>query len=238
MSLVDVSYTGDVAVVRMQRPPANALDLALLEMGLEVADRLSSEAPAAVVLTGSGDFFSGGVDLKVVPTLDRDAQSRMVDGINKLFLAWYELPSPLVCAVNGHAVAGGLILALCGDWRIASRSGRYGLTEVAVGVPYPAAAIAIVEAELPAPAARRLVLGAELTDGEPLLAAGAFDELADQADVLPMAMERAQQLAALPARSYRLSKRQLRTRVSAVRHQLEAGDDPLKSAWTEDADTP
>ena len=72
----------------------------------------------------------------------------MVAGINRLFIDWYSFPRPVVAAVNGHAVAGGAILALCADRRIGAADATYGLTELRVGVPYPAAAIACVRAEL------------------------------------------------------------------------------------------
>ena len=63
-------------------------------------------------------------------------------------LGVYALPCPVVGAITGHAIAGGLVLALCTDVRVASSDGRYGLTEVKVGVPYPQAAIGVVQAEL------------------------------------------------------------------------------------------
>ena len=65
-----------------------------------------------------------------------------------MVIATYALPCPVVAAVTGHAIAGGLVLALCADYRIASTAGRYGLTEIKVGVPYPQAAIMAVRSEL------------------------------------------------------------------------------------------
>src|SRR5437763_14550123 len=127
---VSISADGDVAVVAIDRPPANALDLQLLEEGRETAREIESRAPAAVVLHGRPGFFSAGLDLKVTPTLDEDGLCGLVQGINGLFTAWFGLARPLVCAVNGHAIAGGLILALCGDWRVVGQSGRFGLTEL------------------------------------------------------------------------------------------------------------
>jgi enoyl-CoA hydratase len=68
-----------------------------------------------------------------------------------------------VLVITGHAIAGGMVLALCADYRVSSDSGRYGLTEVAVGVPYPQAAIGVVRAELSPSAARVLTLRGPLT---------------------------------------------------------------------------
>src|SRR5215212_5437500 len=132
----------------MYRPPVNAIDPELAADGIELLQQLRGETTGAVVLTGSGPSFCAGLDLKVAPTLDREQQESMRAHINRLLGGWALLPRPLVSAVNGHAIAGGLILALCGDWRVAGSSGRFGLTEVNVGVPYPPAAMAIVRSEL------------------------------------------------------------------------------------------
>src|SRR5918999_1563264 len=132
--LVTVEERGEVALVRVDRPPANALDPELLREGRAVASSLKESEPGAVVITGREGFFSAGVDLKLAPTLDAEAQREMVEGINRLFLEWYALPRPVVCAVNGHAIAGGLILALCGDRRVGGSEGELGLTQLRAGI--------------------------------------------------------------------------------------------------------
>ena len=155
---VTVEAHDDLAVVRIDRPPANALDLQLLKEGHAALAELEASAPGAVVIVGRDGFFSAGVDLKLAPALDADGQRAMVEGINRMFAGWYAFPRPVVCAVNGHAIAGGLILALCGDYRVGPAEGRFGLTELRVGIPYPAAAMTVVRAELAPPVARRLAL--------------------------------------------------------------------------------
>jgi enoyl-CoA hydratase len=156
----------------------------------------------------------------------------MVSGINRMVLATYGQGCPVVAAVTGHAIAGGLVLALCADFRIASEAGRYGLTEVKVAVPYPQAAIGVVRAELSAGAARKLVLGSELTGAAECLALGVFDEVVPAEDVLPRALAVAGELAALPADVYARSKRDLRApALEAMR--TAAASDPLLEAWTD-----
>lgn len=204
------------------------MDSGLLEEGHRLAQELAGEPPAAVVLTGREGFFSAGADLKVAPTLDAAGQRAMVEGINKIFAGWYGFPRPVVCAVNGHAIAGGLILALCGDYRVGSTDGRYGLTELKAGLPYPSVALAVVRAELHAPAARRLALGADLVDAKAALEAGAFDEVAEPDQVLHRATEVARGLAALPAEAYAKVKAQLR---GPVLEAALAKPDPLLEGW-------
>ncbi|MEA2423302.1 MAG: enoyl-CoA hydratase, partial [Thermoleophilaceae bacterium] len=137
---IHIEEAGEVAVVRIDRPPANALDIDLLQEGDEVRQRLAREAPAAVVITGRERFFSAGMDLKAAPGLSAGEQRHTVDGINRLFTGWYAFPRPVVAAVNGHAIAGGLILALCADRRVGATEGKLGLTELRAGLAYPVAA--------------------------------------------------------------------------------------------------
>ena len=141
---VKIEERGDVALVKIDRPPANAMDLELLEDGRRALEELAAAEPGAVVLTGRDGFFSAGVDLKRAPTLDSQAQRAMVEAINRLFAGWYSFPRPVAAAVNGHAIAGGLILALCADYRVGGGDGKLGLTELRVGIPYPLAAMAVV----------------------------------------------------------------------------------------------
>ncbi|MDX6581876.1 MAG: enoyl-CoA hydratase [Solirubrobacterales bacterium] len=229
--LIAIEDADGVAVVRMQRPPANALSPELLAESAVAIERLREQRPAAIVITGSGEFFSGGVDLKLAPTLSADQQRGMVAGINRLFFDWYGLPHPVVAAVNGHAVAGGLILALCADHRVGAARASYGLTELRVGAPYPGAALAVIRAELDRGPLRRLVLGAELVGGEAALELGLVDELAE--DVLEAALGVARRLAALPAGTYETVKSQLRApQLAQMREALER--DPLTDGWLSD----
>jgi enoyl-CoA hydratase len=200
-----------IALVRIDRAPANAMDPELLAEGIAVAERLEAAPPRAVVLTGRDGFFSAGLDLKAVPTLGPDERERMMTAVNSLFRAWYGLPAAVVCAVNGHAIAGGMILALCGDYRVGGGTGRIGLTELSVGVPYPEMAMRVVRAELTPAVARRLVLGSELLDLATGVELGFLDEWADEP--VSRALEVAERYAAHPAPGYGAIKRHLRAPV-------------------------
>ena len=105
------------------------------------------------MLTGTGKAFSAGVDTKAAATLDRDGQRAGVEAINSLVTTLFGLPLPVVAAVNGHALGGGLIVPLACDVLVATRADcKLGLTEVVAGVPVPGRATGGVPA--PAVAAR------------------------------------------------------------------------------------
>ncbi|MBB4660711.1 enoyl-CoA hydratase-related protein [Conexibacter arvalis] len=225
--VVTVAAAGDVAVVTLDRPPVNALDAELLEALTATAERLAEERPGAVVLTGAGRCFSAGMDLRSTPALDAAGQRRTVAALDAAFTAWYALPLPVVAAVGGAAIAGGMILALCADRRVAAAGAPLGLAEVRVGIPYPRAALAVVRAELTGPAARRLALGAENVAAESLVDGGAVDEVVPAAEVGERALAAARDLAALDARAYADTKLRLRAPALAECD----GPDPLADGW-------
>jgi enoyl-CoA hydratase len=219
-----------VLVLTVDRPPANAMDLSLLRELVDAIARAAGEAPRALVLAGRPGCFSAGADLKAVPTYGPPEQREMVALINAMALGGYELQFPVVGAITGHAIAGGMVLALCADIRVASAVGRYGLTEVQVGVPYPQAALGVVRAELSPQAARLLALGSELTDARECERLGVFDEVLDAEDVLSRSLHLAERLAKLPPEVYARTKRDLREPALAqMRAAVE--DDPLLGAW-------
>jgi enoyl-CoA hydratase len=227
---VSVESSGEVALVRVDRPPANAIHLELLDELVGALEGLAADVPAAVVIAGRDGFFSAGVDLKALPSYGPQEHRRMVTGINRMVLAAYGMSCPLIAAVTGHAIAGGLVLALCADLRVASLEGRYGLTEVKVGVPYPQAAIGVVRAELAPHAARNLVLGNRLIDGPEALRLGLFDEALAPEAVLARAVQLATEMVPFPVHVYAATKRELRDRtISAIKAAVES--EPLLQGW-------
>jgi enoyl-CoA hydratase len=219
-----------VTLLTADRPPVNAMNLELLDELVATVDRLAADPPAALVLAGRPGAFSAGLDLKAVPAYGPDDQRRMVELINAMALGVYALPCPVVCAITGHAIAGGFVLAVCGDHRVVASEGRYGLTEVKVGVPYPQGAIGVVRAELSSAAARSLVLGNRLVDAEQCVRLGAFDEVAAPGAVVDRAVEVARELAELPADVYARTKAELRAE-TLTRLRAAVETDPLLDAW-------
>ena len=134
-----------IAVLTLKHGKANALDIEFCEaLSACFADLRESNA-TAVVLTGQGKIFSAGVDLIRVSEGGADYVRQFLPALHRLYDAVFFHPKPVVAAINGHAIAGGAVLAACADRRIMAREGgRIGITEMLVGVPFPALAFEIV----------------------------------------------------------------------------------------------
>jgi len=232
--MIRVESTDGIALVRFERPPANAIELESARALEETLGRLEADGGTrAVVLTGHGEFFSAGLDLKVVPAYGAGEQRAMVMAINRLVGRLYALELPAVAAVNGHAIAGGLVVVLACDVRIGRRgSYRLGLTETRAAVPYPVAAMTVVTTELAPAVARRAVLLARNGTPENALADGILDEVQDGEAIIARALDVARELAALPRSAYASIKRQLRaTALERIAAVLATGADPLVETW-------
>jgi enoyl-CoA hydratase/carnithine racemase len=126
-----VRQEGAVAFVRMRRPPVNALSLDLLDALAEAFRRLAAEeAVRAVILTGDGAIFSAGADLAAAAA----DPSRLLQRGREVLAELAAFPKPLLAAVNGLALGGGLELALVADLRLAVRSARMGQPEIDLGI--------------------------------------------------------------------------------------------------------
>ena len=213
MSRLNLSVRTDgVAVLTLANPPMNTMDAPLLEEMSSLFEGLAAEpAVQAAIVRGEGRAFSAGLDLKLVPELDRLGQRRLVDALNDCFGTLYAWPKPLVAAINGHAVAGGMILALCADWRVvADVPMEASLAEVRVGVTYPVAPLEIARSELAPATARRLILLGESLDAREAEALRVFDERVPPDELMTRALARAQRYAALPPNAFATTKRELR----------------------------
>jgi enoyl-CoA hydratase len=206
---INSERTGSVTVLRMTHGKANAIDLELLAALSNHLHRLR-EAPA-VVLTGTGTIFSAGVDLFRVVDGGRAYLDRFLPALRKTFNELMAFPRPLVAAVNGHAIAGGCVLVETADHRVmTSGTGRIGLTELLVGIPFPVDAIEIVRLATGGHPLSRIVNLAETVPGPAAIERGLVDELAEPENVVARAVEVAARLAAIPPRSFELVKRELR----------------------------
>jgi enoyl-CoA hydratase/carnithine racemase len=169
---------------------------------------------APLFLTGDGDAFSTGLNLKEVLALDAAGLEGFLGKFERLAEALFQYPGPTVACLNGHAIAGGCVLALCCDYRVSLPNPqiRIGLNEVALGVTFPPRTMALVRSRLPNQHANRLLLGAELYPPHEAQAFGLIDDVS--ADAVELARRRLAELSSRPAASYAATKQVLNALVS------------------------
>jgi enoyl-CoA hydratase len=207
--VIELGEEDGVALLRLAHGKANAMSLefcrALTARFAEVAD-----APA-VVVTGSGHIFSAGVDL--VRLIDGGAPyiREFLPALSEMLAAVFAHGKPVVAAINGHAIAGGCVLACAADKRLMARdAGRIGVTELLVGVPFPSAAMEIMRcAAAPQHFEDLLLSGATFAPPE-AAARGLVHDIVDPHALMERAVAAAKSLAALSPPAFALTKRQTR----------------------------
>lgn len=194
--------------IRMQHPGKNALGTELIAW---LDDQMRRAGDEPILLTGSADAFSAGLNLKEVLANDRDGMERMLRALDALFRRIFLHPAATVALVNGHAIAGGCILMMACDWRIVvdDPKVRIGVNEVAIGACFPPVALNILRARMPMHTVGRVMLGADLYAPNDALALGLVDQVSSDAPVA--ALKRIQALAAHPRTTYAVTKQALRT---------------------------
>jgi enoyl-CoA hydratase/carnithine racemase len=198
----------DGAVLRLtlNRPEKrNALSIELRTLIAERLRDLEPEAIGAVLLTGAGPAFCAGMDTTQFGG-DRNNRERLVESSLACIRAVGECPVPVVAAVNGPAVAGGFVLALAADLRIAEPSAVFGFPELPRGIP---PSFAWARAALPAGLARELCLSGRLIDAEAARAEGIVSELVAAGRAADRAGEIAGEMAGRPGAAVAETKRRI-----------------------------
>jgi enoyl-CoA hydratase/carnithine racemase len=202
---------GKIAHLRMDDGKANVLNdgsMAAIEGALE---RSRTDGAGALVVWGRPKVFSGGIDLALVRETDEEVRTATLRRIARGLLALWSAPVPTVAAVTGHAVAGGAVLALACDWRIAADvDSNIGLTETAIGLVMPTWATVIAQQALGTVAAEQAILGATVFSPREADERGFVHEVVAAERLAARVAEFASELAELPTRVYGATKRRLR----------------------------
>ncbi len=218
--------------ITLQGRGPNTMSLAMME-SLERALDEAKDQP--LLVTGAGNAFSSGLDLDALAEMDatgvRDLLLAMERVTHRLFLH----PAPTVAFVNGHAVAGGCLIAQCCDIRIAVREPklRIGMTGVAIGLTYPPFVFDVLGARLSAANVERVLLSATRYDFDQALSLGLLDEAVAMGDGLARATTVLEERAALPAASYASTKLALRKpRIDASAEARKRFVEEIVPSWT------
>jgi len=189
----------------------NALGSGLMKSLLA---HLRAAGDAPILLTGHGDAFSAGLDLKEVASLGHQDMQAFLRLLERLVVQIFDHPAPVVAAINGHAIAGGLLLALAADRPVATTNlrARIGLNEVPLGLQFPPILFRTACYALPPSTRDELLLEGALHDPQDARRLGLVHELHD--DPVGRGADILDKLAAIPPGAFRAAKASLRAGIT------------------------
>ena len=193
--------------IHIEGPGKNALGTELIR---SLTQQISDAEGAPILLTGTGDAFSAGLNLMEVASLDEDTMAGFLERLEEFFRLLWLYPGPTAAAVNAHAIAGGCIMAMCCDYAVATDNpkARIGLNEVAIGLRFPPGLLNFVRASVSPQHINEVVLGAGLHSPEKARDLGLINAIAE--DPVAAARRRLEKLSKHPAQAYRATKVDLR----------------------------
>jgi len=231
--MIDMTQHGAVAILRLTHRKANAQDIELCQSITAHMSRLEA-SPGAVVLTGDGTVFSAGVDLVRLLNEGVEYLHAFLPALTAMFEAVFFHPRPVVAAVNGHAIAGGCVLACAADRRLMARgAARIGVPELLVGVAFPTLALEIMRVAADPRRFEELIYGGGTVSPEEGAALGLVNEIVEPANLLDRAVAAAEKLLTVPPDVFALTKRQIRQPVLERVERARASFEPaVRGIWT------
>lgn len=212
--MFEVRTEDGVAILTLRHGKANAIDIDFCKALRKEFKRLAKSGARAVIVTSEGRIFSAGVDLLRAAEGGRKYLRDLVLALDEMYEEIFYFPKPVIAAINGHAIAGGCVLACCADYRVlASGTGRMGVTELLVGLPFPPFAFEVLRATTSPAHFPKFTVSGETFDTTGALGCGFADEAVSADRLMPRALEKARQYAAIRAEAFATNK--LHTRVTA-----------------------
>jgi enoyl-CoA hydratase len=213
----------DVAVLMMNAGKGNAINQDWLARMEALLREVEASPARALVLTGYEGFFCAGLDLPSLVPLGRDALAELMGRFDDFMLGLFELGRPVVAAINGHAVAGGCVLALQADERlVADGAVKIGLNEVALAIGLPVVVVETLRCQVPASSLLPIALEAKLFTPQEALELGLVHRVVPQGELLDRAVARARELGAQAPLAFAQVKRQLRAPAGFAARQARA----------------
>ncbi len=197
---VRVESADGIATIRLDRPKMNALNAQVQDEIAAAAAQVSADrAVRAVILYGGERVFAAGADIKEMATMGYPAMAARSAALQASFTAVADIPKPVVAAVTGYALGGGLELALCADFRVLGESAKVGQPEILLGI-IPGAGGTQRLPRLIGPAkAKDLIFSGRHVAADEALAIGLADKVVPDADVYQAARDMVAQYAGGPA---------------------------------------
>lgn len=223
MSHVETTKQENVAILTLARSKVNALNPDVVEdLRSALRRAVSDKEVAALLITGTGSFFSFGFDVPELISYEKPAFKRFVQGFTSLYLDIFQCPKPVVAALNGHTVAGGCMLALACDYRVMAKGrSKIGLNEVTFGASVFAGSVEMLCHLVGHRNAERILFTGELYSGERAFALGLVDEVCDAEETMATSMRAARTFTTCDATAQHSIKQILRRPVADRMRALE-----------------
>lgn len=222
MELIDIARQDGVVLAKLNHGATNAISTELVGELAETIELVRNDpaARALVMASATDKFFSIGFDIPQLFTFSAQEFGSFFRAFNQVCLDLYTLPKPTIAALNGHATAGGCILALCFDYRLIAQGRKLmGLNEIKLGVPVPFIADCCLRALIGVRQARDVMDGGEFYPAEAAVRMGMADEALPEEQLIELAVEKARKLGAMPAAAYAAIKR---NRVENIEAEVKA----------------
>lgn len=220
-----------ILTLRLAHGKASAMDVELLEGLIRELD--AADEARAVIVTGTGTIFSAGVDLFRLVDGGEAYVRRFIPLLHDFVVKLFAFPRPVVIAANGHAIAGGGVMVMAGDYRLmADGKGRLGVPELLVGVPFPAAPLEAVRFAVPGDRIQSLVYTGRTFLPHEALAERLVDEVVPADALMERARAVAAQFAAIAPEAFRLTKEYLRAPSLQRIRDAAAHDAQVLAAWS------
>jgi len=231
--MLEIAHRNDVAIMTMAHGKANAFDLEFSNALTAALEDLVRSQAKAIVITARGNIFSAGVDLLRVTDGGAGYLAEFLPAVSRAFETVFTCPKPVVAAINGHAFAGGCIVACAADRRLKARgTARIGMPEVLVGVSFPTVPLEIARYAIPPQHLAALVYSGDTLLPDAAVERGVVDAVVDADALVDEAVGAAARLASLAPQVFARTKQQLRAPAVARMREGKTHIDPdVYQAW-------
>ncbi|MBK5100907.1 MAG: enoyl-CoA hydratase/isomerase family protein [Desulfobacteraceae bacterium] len=227
-SRVSSETKNNISIITINNPPVNSLSSKVIEdLDTALTYALADKNSKCILITGYGQkSFASGADIRELETLGEKSAISLLTRVKEVLGKILACPKPTIAAINGHALGGGLELALHCDFRLAVEKAKLGLPEINLGVMPAAGGTQLLPELIGMARARWLLLSGEMISAQRALEIGLIDRLAENNSLLTEAAEMCEALSAKPPLAYH-----------AIKKALDAGREvPFSYALREETD--
>ncbi|WP_428634547.1 enoyl-CoA hydratase/isomerase family protein [Sedimenticola sp.] len=231
--MLEINRHDAIAILNMKHGPANAMDLEFVRAVGDAFKELDADDCSAVVMTGQGKIFSAGVDLPRLLEGGVEYVRQFLPALDDMIESAFLCRKPVIAALNGHAIAGGCLLACTADRTLmAAGKGRIGVPELRVGVPFPISAMEIMRSKLPANTFETIMTGGATYTPEMALEQGLINEIVDADQLLEKALTVAEDLGSIGREVFAVTKSHARQPArQAMAAAYEQFGDEVNRLW-------